>query len=74
LKSIEVGKTLGFKDMHPQQIADLMDFFAFSMDLASSLESEEIIEEAKTKLAGVITIFGGMAIDAMPKPRQGPGQ
>lgn len=57
---------IGFKDMHSDQITELMDFIAHSLTLANALaeevDDEEIFDDAKSRVESLIEMLGGQAL------------
>ena len=64
-------EVIGFKDMHPAQVAEMMNFIAHFLTIADALseveEEEDIFLDAKNRAESLIEMFGGQAfiIDQM---------
>jgi len=56
-------KSLGFKDMHPDQVDSLMVLIQTFLSLADGYENEEIFEESKQIAEDVVILFGGVGIE-----------
>lgn len=52
-------KTLGFKDMHPEQIQSLLNLIHVAMVAAD----EEMFEEVHAAAEDLVVILGGVGID-----------
>ena len=52
-------KTLGFREMHEAQIAELVEFIEHSINV-SAMADPEIYEEMCEKAQDLIEIFGGI--------------
>lgn len=55
-------KTLGFREMHDAQIAELIEFIETSLNVAAMTDSAEIYEEMTEKAQDLIEIFGGIQL------------
>lgn len=59
-------RAVGVKDMLPEQVAELMSFVCYSLDVAQALSEEtgdpEIFEEAVSAVENLVEMFGGNAI------------
>lgn len=57
---------IGFKDMHPAQVKEFMNFIADALGMARALsdelEEESIFEDTKSKVESLIEMFGGQAL------------
>lgn len=57
---------IGFKDMHPAQVTEMMDFIAHFLTMADALsnamEDEEVFLDAKNRAESLIEMFGGQAL------------
>ena len=54
-------KTLGFNQMHPDQVSGLMDLIDAALNLASSID-DEVFEEMHQIAEDTVIIFGGLGI------------
>lgn len=54
-------KTLGFRDMHEDQIAEMLKFINNSLNIAS-MADPEIYEEMHEQAQDLIQIFGGVQL------------
>lgn len=59
----EYLKTLGFKDMHPEQVEALMLLIHSFLSLADGYENEDIFEQAKEIAEDAVILFGGRGIE-----------
>jgi hypothetical protein len=59
----EYLKTIGFKDMHPEQVEALMLLIHSFLSLADGYENEDIFEQAKEIAEDAVIIFGGHGIE-----------
>ena len=59
----EYLKTLGFKDMHPEQVEALMLLIHSFLSLADCYENEDIFEQAKEIAEDAVILFGGHGIE-----------
>ena len=59
----EYLKTIGFKDMHPEQVEALMLMIHSFLSLADGYENEDIFEQAKEIAEDAVIIFGGHGIE-----------
>lgn len=59
----EYLKTLGFKDMHPEQINALMLLIHTFLSLADGYEDDDIFEQAKEIAEDAVILFGGHGIE-----------
>ena len=59
----EYLKTLGFKDMHPEQVEALMLLIHSFLSLADGYENEDIFEQAKEIAEDAVILFGGHGIE-----------
>lgn len=59
----EYLKTLGFKDMHPEQIEAFMLLIHSFLSLADGYDSEDIFEQAKEIAEDAVILFGGHGIE-----------
>lgn len=55
-------KVFGVKDMHSSQVAELMNFCCYTLDLAAELSNKmndpEVFEEASSKVESLAEMFG----------------
>ncbi|CAB4138397.1 hypothetical protein UFOVP330_32 [uncultured Caudovirales phage] len=55
-------KVVGVQDMHPAQIAELMNFCCYALDLAETLAEllgdPEVADEATSKVESLTEMFG----------------
>tara|TARA_R110000744_G_scaffold13003_1_gene38246 strand:+ start:6394 stop:6603 length:210 start_codon:yes stop_codon:yes gene_type:complete len=54
-------KTLGFNQMHPDQVSGLMDLIDAALNLAASID-DEVFEEMHQIAEDTVIIFGGLGI------------
>tara|TARA_R110000764_G_scaffold97136_4_gene181330 strand:+ start:6198 stop:6407 length:210 start_codon:yes stop_codon:yes gene_type:complete len=54
-------KTLGFNQMHPEQVSGLMDLIDAALNLAASVD-DEVFEEMHQIAEDTVIIFGGLGI------------
>jgi hypothetical protein len=59
----EYLKTIGFKDMHPEQVEALMLLIHSFLSLAEGYENEDIFEQAKEIAEDAVILFGGHGIE-----------
>jgi hypothetical protein len=59
----EYLKTIGFKDMHPEQVEALMLMIHSFLSLADGYENEDIFEQAKEIAEDAVILFGGHGIE-----------
>ena len=55
-------KSLGLKDMHPMQVKALMDLIGMTINLATSTEDMEIIEDVEAYCDELVKLFGGNGV------------
>jgi len=55
-------KAVGLKDMHPMQIQALMDLIGMTINLATSTEDMEIIEDVEAYCDELVKLFGGNGV------------
>ena len=58
----EKFKSLGLKDMHPMQVKPLMDLIVMTINLATSTEDMEIIEDVEAYCDELVKLFGGNGV------------
>jgi hypothetical protein len=58
----EEFKSLGLKDMHPMQVKALMDLIGMTINLATSTEDMEIIEDVEAYCDELVKLFGGNGV------------
>ena len=56
---IEKFKSLGLNQMHPMQVHALMDVINLSIQLASMLDDDNILEEVEDKANDLVQLLGG---------------
>ena len=56
-------KTLGFKDMHEDQVEAFVSLVQAVLHLADSMGDEEIFEQAKDIAEDAVVLFGGHGIE-----------
>ena len=56
---IEKFKSLGLNQMHPMQVDALMDVINLSIQLASMLDDDNILEEVEDKANDLVQLLGG---------------
>jgi hypothetical protein len=56
-------KTLGFKDMHPDQVEALMMLIHTCLSLADGYENDFIFEQAHEIAEDAVILFGGKGIE-----------
>lgn len=54
-----IRKTVGFKDMHPDQVDTLLKF----IDMALQVSAEECFEDLFDAAEDVVVLFGGVGIN-----------
>jgi hypothetical protein len=59
----EYLKTLGFKDMHPDQVEAFMLLIHSFLSLADGYENDDIFEQAKEIAEDAVILFGGHGIE-----------
>jgi hypothetical protein len=59
----EYLKTIGFKDMHPEQVEALLLMIHTFLSLADGYENEDIFEQAKEIAEDAVILFGGHGIE-----------
>lgn len=59
----EYLKTLGFKDMHPDQVEAFMLLVHSFLSLADGYEDDDIFEQAKEIAEDAVILFGGHGIE-----------
>jgi hypothetical protein len=59
----EYLKTLGFKDMHPDQVEAFMLLIHSFLSLADGYEDDDIFEQAKEIAEDAVILFGGHGIE-----------
>jgi len=55
-------KSVGLRDMHPMQVQALMDLIGMTINLATSTEDMEIIEDVEAYCDELVKIFGGNGV------------
>ena len=58
----EKFNSLGLKDMHPMQVQALMDLIGMTINLATSTEDMEIIEDVESYCDELVKLFGGNGV------------
>ena len=58
----EQVKSVGLRDMHPMQVQALMDLIGMTINLATSTEDMEIIEDVEAYCDELVKIFGGNGV------------
>lgn len=61
----EYLKTIGFKDMHSEQVEALMLLIHTFLSLADGYENEDIFEQAKEIAEDAVILFGGHGIEVL---------
>lgn len=56
-------KSLGFKDMHPEQIEAFLLLIHSFLSLADGYENDDIFEQAKEIADDAVILFGGHGIE-----------
>lgn len=56
-------KTVGFKDMHEQQVEAFMLLIQIALSLAEGYEDDDIFEQAKEIAEDAVVLFGGQCIE-----------
>jgi hypothetical protein len=59
---IEKFKSMGFKDMHPMQVEAIMDLVGIALNLASTCEDNDILEETTAHCDELVKLFGGSGV------------
>ena len=55
-------KSVGLRDMHPMQVQALMDLIGLTINLATSTEDMEIIEDVESYCDELVKLFGGNGV------------
>lgn len=55
-------KSVGLRDMHPMQVKALMDLIGMTINLATSTEDMEIIEDVEAYCDELVKLFGGNGV------------
>jgi len=58
-------KTVGFKDMHPDQVASFVALTDVLLRLAEQFEDERVFEHALGTADDAVVLFGGMGIEVI---------
>jgi|DEB0MinimDraft_3_1074331.scaffolds.fasta_scaffold350727_1 hypothetical protein len=58
---MKVGKSIGFKDMHPMQVEAIMQLIGESLYLASVLGEDELAATEET-VDELVKLFGGNGV------------
>jgi len=58
----EQVKSVGLRDMHPMQVKALMDLIGMTINLATSTEDMEIIEDVEAYCDELVKLFGGNGV------------
>ncbi len=61
-------KTVGFKDMHPEQVAAFMSLVNATLRLAEAFEDGQVFEAAHQTAEDAVVIFGGVGIELVYEP------
>jgi len=61
-------QTVGFKDMHQEQVEALILMTHAFLSLADGYEDEDIFEQAKEIAEDVVILFGGNGIEVKYEP------
>jgi len=61
-------KTVGFKDMHPEQVEALVTLIHATLSLADGYENEEVFKEALAVAEDAVTLFGGDGVEVRYEP------
>lgn len=61
-------KTVGFKDMHADQVEALVTLIHSLLTLADGYENEEVFEEAHKVAEDAVLLFGGNGIEVSYEP------
>jgi len=59
----EYLQTLGFKDMHPEQVEAFMLVIHTLLSLADGYDNEDVFEQAKEIAEDAVILFGGVGIE-----------
>ena len=59
---IEKFKSLGFNDMHPMQVEALLDLIGIALNLASTCEDNDILDETTAHCDELVKLFGGNGV------------
>ena len=57
-----IGKTIGFRQMHPMQVESLMEFIGVALNLATLTNDDDVINETEAFADELIKLFGGNGI------------
>ena len=57
-----IGKTIGFRQMHSMQVESLMEFIDLTINLASLTNDVEILEETEAAADELVRLFGGNSV------------
>jgi len=57
-----IGKTIGFRQMHSMQVESLMEFIDLTINLASLTNDVEILEETEAAADELVRLFGGNGV------------
>jgi hypothetical protein len=61
-------QTVGFKDMHPEQLDALILMVHAFLSLADGYENEDVFEQAREIAEDVVLLFGGNGIEVKYEP------
>ena len=61
-------KTVGFKDMHEDQVEAFVTLIHATLSLADGYESDEVFNEALGVAEDAVTLFGGDGIEVKYEP------
>lgn len=61
-------QTVGFKDMHQEQLDALILMVHAFLSLADGYENEDVFEQAKEIAEDVVLLFGGSGIEVKYEP------
>lgn len=61
-------QTVGFKDMHQEQLDALILMVHAFLSLADGYENEDVFEQAKEIAEDVVLLFGGNGIEVKYEP------
>lgn len=56
-------KTVGFKDMHPEQWQAFVELIHTTLSLADGYENEEVFSQTKELVDDVVQLFGGVGVE-----------
>lgn len=61
---MDIEKAVGLDDMHPTQLANLIQYVGYVLDLASTFDDRETFNEALERTTDLMHLFGGDVLTA----------